>query len=214
MLVGEPPLKWLPRYGNSPGYRNRINPPRTALALVQFVPIVTPTFACRPLTSALHAAKRFARHVTCILALRPGGRDLPSHEHVPDHPQGFALHMRGSTGLSSALSSPQNVCPAYAGIYRRRRPRQALDHGLPCICGDLPRPTAGSPSDARFALHTRGSTIADTCHVAVRKVCPAYAGIYRQPRLYLLQALCLPCIRGDLPYSILDQKPDMVVCPA
>ncbi len=70
---------------------------------------------------------------------------------------------------------------------------------LPRIRGDRPSRSFALPSSTLPPPHTRGSTLARPCLLALPVASPAYAGIDLSTRCALLASCSLPRIRGDRP---------------
>ena len=91
----------------------------------------------------------------------------------------FSPHTRGCSGSKYLGSIGTAVFPAYAGMFRAGSSASATCISFPRIRGDVPDTRRLCPAYDRFSPHTRGCSDITLDLPAIRKVFPAYAGMFR-----------------------------------
>ncbi len=125
--------------------------------------------------------------------------DRPSRETTPERGTMAAPHARGSTHLLARADPVRAGCPACAGIDPSTTCVGMLISRLPRMRGDRPRAAALILSPRLAAPHARGSTLTEKFRDALRKGCPACAGIDPCSRTASARSIWLPRMRGDRP---------------
>ncbi len=77
----------------------------------------------------------------------------------------------------------------------------AARNSFPRIRGDVPFSSRASMSYTRFSPHTRGCSYMIYCNHKVKKVFPAYAGMFLATISESLSTTSFPRIRGDVPHQ-------------
>ena len=128
-------------------------------------------------------------------------------------PNSFAPHTRGWSLHDYCMTFPGALCPAHAGMVRRRTPSQPSNAPLPRTRGDGPWVVAGARDSAGFAPHTRGWSHAEGRASNALPLCPAHAGMVPVKRSRNFGTTALPRTRGDGPELYQQLPAGMIFAP-
>ena len=91
----------------------------------------------------------------------------------------LSLHTQGCIEPNAATVSDRNVVPAYAGLYRRRPCGGSPAACCPCIRRVVSIDWQRTDENVLLSLHTQGCIETLPVTRGMRRVVPAYAGLYR-----------------------------------
>ena len=111
----------------------------------------------------------------------------------------FSPHTRGCSASGVVFAVAGAVFPAYAGMFRHRRPGGREILGFPRIRGDVPPALSQTLSKPSFSPHTRGCSGRFAWCRGGHDVFPAYAGMFRIASESGSPEQGFPRIRGDVP---------------
>ena len=125
--------------------------------------------------------------------------DVPSCATSGELGSAFSPHTRGCSGVVAHHATATAVFPAYAGMFLNRHPGVLRVVRFPRIRGDVPLDWSRTRQAAQFSPHTRGCSANPHQRLNIRRVFPAYAGMFRAGRKSQPALVRFPRIRGDVP---------------
>ena len=111
---------------------------------------------------------------------------------------GSSPHTRGCFFIAKTLYLPDEVFPAYAGVFPPREILDLLLSSLPRIRGGVSRQCHTASGTLWSSPHTRGCFCARELRVPRAWVFPAYAGVFLALSTSGLSLRSLPRIRGGV----------------
>ena len=128
--------------------------------------------------------------------------DVPILSLFTIPPSWFSPHTRGCSAISAVAPLVGEVFPAYAGMFPGTHTPSGRCLSFPRIRGDVPRRPRGGFRGLKFSPHTRGCSFWWNQNLTLRKVFPAYAGMFPGCHPATAQPRGFPRIRGDVPSAM------------
>ena len=110
----------------------------------------------------------------------------------------FSPRMRGCFSKSSGRASPTRVLPAYAGMFPPNGTRLIQKAGSPRVCGDVSINQNLWFWMTQFSPRMRGCFQAYTATCRIKRVLPAYAGMFLVGRARVFFCFSSPRVCGDV----------------